>query len=84
MGCIITEKKTAFFKSKTTRSVDIVRTNHIPVSTDMQAQMMALLTIASGTSIITETVFESDISMQKTMRMGADITLGDVLPSLKV
>jgi UDP-N-acetylglucosamine 1-carboxyvinyltransferase len=40
----------------------------------MQAQMMALMTVAKGTSVITETVFESRfIHVPELRRMGADI-----------
>jgi UDP-N-acetylglucosamine 1-carboxyvinyltransferase len=42
--------------------------------TDMQAQMMALMCVAEGTSVITETVFESRfIHVPELRRMGADI-----------
>src|SRR5207247_9365430 len=42
--------------------------------TDMQAQMMALMCVAQGTSMITETVFESRfIHVPELRRMGADI-----------
>jgi UDP-N-acetylglucosamine 1-carboxyvinyltransferase len=42
--------------------------------TDMQAQIMALLCVAEGTSVITETVFESRfIHVPELRRMGADI-----------
>ncbi len=44
--------------------------------TDMQAQFMALLSLASGTSTITETIFEARfLHAQELARMGADITL---------
>ena len=44
--------------------------------TDMQAQMMALLSVAKGTSVITETVFESRfIHVPEMRRMGAQITV---------
>lgn len=44
--------------------------------TDMQAQMMALLAIAEGTSVITETIFENRfIHVAELKRMGADISL---------
>ena len=44
--------------------------------TDLQAQMMALLTQASGTSVITETIFENRfMHAQELMRMGADIVM---------
>ncbi len=42
--------------------------------TDMQAQMVALMTMAEGTSVITETVFESRfMHVEELWRMGADI-----------
>lgn len=42
--------------------------------TDMQAQMMSLLSIASGTSIISETVFENRFKhAEELSRMGANI-----------
>jgi UDP-N-acetylglucosamine 1-carboxyvinyltransferase len=44
--------------------------------TDLQAQMMALLTQASGTSVITETIFENRfMHAQELGRMGADILM---------
>lgn len=43
--------------------------------TDMQAQFMALMSIAQGTSIITETIFENRfMHVAELMRMGADIS----------
>ncbi len=42
--------------------------------TDMQAQMVALMTLADGTSIVTETVFESRfMHVEELRRMGAEI-----------
>lgn len=42
--------------------------------TDMQAQFMALMCLANGTSVITETVFENRfIHVAELLRMGADI-----------
>jgi len=44
--------------------------------TDMQAQFMALMSIADGTSIIRETVFENRfMHVAELRRMGADITV---------
>lgn len=52
-----------------------VRTLPFPgFPTDMQAQMVALMTLAEGTSVITETVFESRfMHVEELRRMGADI-----------
>jgi UDP-N-acetylglucosamine 1-carboxyvinyltransferase len=45
-------------------------------ATDMQAQLMALNTIADGTSIIVETIFENRyMHVQELGRMGADIDI---------
>jgi UDP-N-acetylglucosamine 1-carboxyvinyltransferase len=56
------------------RGVD-VRTLPFPgFPTDMQAQMAALLSMAEGTSVVTETVFESRfMHVEELCRMGADI-----------
>jgi UDP-N-acetylglucosamine 1-carboxyvinyltransferase len=44
--------------------------------TDLQAQVMALLTIADGTSIVTEAIFENRfMHVPELTRMGADITV---------
>ena len=44
--------------------------------TDMQAQFMSLLTLAEGTSIVTETVFENRfMHVGEMKRMGADIKI---------
>ena len=52
-----------------------VRTAPYPAfPTDMQAQFMALNTIAHGTSVITETMFENRfMHVQELRRLGADI-----------
>jgi UDP-N-acetylglucosamine 1-carboxyvinyltransferase len=52
-----------------------VRTLPFPgFPTDMQAQMVALMSVAQGTSIITETVFESRfMHVEELRRMGAEI-----------
>jgi UDP-N-acetylglucosamine 1-carboxyvinyltransferase len=56
------------------KAVDI-KTMHYPgFPTDMQPQMMALLSLAEGTSIITETIFENRFKHVGEMRrMGADV-----------
>lgn len=61
-------------KSPRLKGVD-VRTLPFPgFPTDMQAQMVALMSVAEGTSIITETVFESRfMHVEELRRMGADI-----------
>ncbi len=53
------------------------RTHEYPgFATDMQAQLMALDTIAQGTSVIVETIFENRyMHVQELRRMGADIDI---------
>lgn len=44
--------------------------------TDLQAQMIALMAVAKGTSVVTETVFENRfMHVQELLRMGADIVI---------
>lgn len=58
------------------RAVDIKTLPHPGFPTDMQAQMMALLTVARGTSIITETVFENRfMHVDELKRMRANIRI---------
>jgi UDP-N-acetylglucosamine 1-carboxyvinyltransferase len=58
------------------RSVDIKTRPYPGFPTDMQAQMMAMMTRASGLSVITEEVFENRfMHIGELKRMGADITV---------
>lgn len=55
-------------------TVDLVTLPYPGFPTDLQPQMMALLSVARGTSIITENVFESRFMfVDELNRMGADI-----------
>jgi UDP-N-acetylglucosamine 1-carboxyvinyltransferase len=56
------------------QSVDLVTLPYPGFPTDLQPQMMSLLAVARGTSIITENVFESRFMfVDELNRMGADI-----------
>jgi UDP-N-acetylglucosamine 1-carboxyvinyltransferase len=56
------------------RSVDVKTYPYPGFATDMQAQIMALMCVAQGTSVITETVFESRfMHVPELRRMGAVI-----------
>ncbi len=56
--------------------VDIKTLPYPGFPTDMQAQMMALLAVCKGTSIVTETVFENRFMHAAELRkMGADIDI---------
>jgi len=52
--------------------------------TDMQAQFMALMSVADGTSIIKETIFENRfMHVAELMRMGADIVVDGGISTVK-
>jgi len=56
------------------RAVDIITAPHPGFPTDMQAQFMALGTIADGDAIIDETIFENRfMHVNELLRLGADI-----------
>jgi UDP-N-acetylglucosamine 1-carboxyvinyltransferase len=56
--------------------IDIMTQAYPGFSTDLQAQFMALMTVADGTSLIRETVFENRfMHVPELVRLGADITL---------
>jgi UDP-N-acetylglucosamine 1-carboxyvinyltransferase len=58
------------------RAVNFSTAPYPAFPTDMQAQMMALNTVAEGTGIITETIFENRfMHVQELQRMGAQIAL---------
>ena len=56
------------------RAVDVTTEPYPGFPTDLQAQMMALLCTAEGTSVLQETIFENRfMHAPELMRMGADI-----------
>jgi UDP-N-acetylglucosamine 1-carboxyvinyltransferase len=58
------------------RAVDIKTSPYPGFPTDMQAQMMSLMSISEGLSVITETVFENRFThVAELRRMGADIRI---------
>jgi UDP-N-acetylglucosamine 1-carboxyvinyltransferase len=58
------------------KPVDITTQPYAGFPTDAQAQMMALMTLASGISIITERIFESRfMHVSELARLGADIAI---------
>lgn len=58
------------------KPVDITTMPHPGFPTDMQAQMMTLLTFASGTSVVKETIFENRMNHGRELqKIGADIKL---------
>ena len=77
VGCRITniDHRIIIEAPKRLKAVETIRTLPYPgFPTDMQAQMMALMTIARGTSIFTETIFENRYKhASQLIRMGANI-----------
>jgi UDP-N-acetylglucosamine 1-carboxyvinyltransferase len=61
MGVTIEEDENGIgvYVDKPLRAVDVKTLPYPGFPTDMQSQMMALLTVADGTSLVTETVFEN-------------------------
>jgi UDP-N-acetylglucosamine 1-carboxyvinyltransferase len=60
----------------TLRAVDVITQEYPGFATDMQAQYMALMTQADGSSVITETIFENRfLHALELVRLGADITV---------
>jgi UDP-N-acetylglucosamine 1-carboxyvinyltransferase len=58
------------------KSSDVTTEEHPGFATDMQAQYMALMTQADGTSIVTENIFENRfMHAQELVRMGASIKI---------
>jgi UDP-N-acetylglucosamine 1-carboxyvinyltransferase len=63
-------------QGKRPHAVNISTAPYPAFPTDMQAQMMAVNTVAEGTGVITETVFENRfMHVQELQRMGAQIAL---------
>ncbi|HEY3811643.1 MAG TPA: UDP-N-acetylglucosamine 1-carboxyvinyltransferase, partial [Caulobacteraceae bacterium] len=58
------------------RAVDIETDPYPGLATDVQAQFMALMTMAEGESVIRETIFENRfMHVSELSRLGADITV---------
>jgi UDP-N-acetylglucosamine 1-carboxyvinyltransferase len=58
------------------QAIDMTTREYPGFATDMQAQYMALMTQAQGSSLITETIFENRfLHALELMRMGADISV---------
>ncbi len=71
---LVTDSGIAVELEDRSRAVDFVTLPYPGFPTDLQPQMMALLSVAEGTSIVTENVFESRFMfVDELNRMGADI-----------
>lgn len=78
-GAKIEETENGFIISReggTVRGVDIMTLPYPGYPTDMQAQFMALMTVAGGAAMITETIFENRfMHVPELARLGANITV---------
>ena len=58
------------------RAIDMTTEEYPGFATDLQAQYMAMMSIAGGTSVVTETIFENRfMHAPELTRMGADIRI---------
>jgi UDP-N-acetylglucosamine 1-carboxyvinyltransferase len=61
-------------RGKRPKAVDLITAPYPAFPTDMQAQFMALNSVAEGVGVITETIFENRfMHVQELQRLGADI-----------
>jgi UDP-N-acetylglucosamine 1-carboxyvinyltransferase len=77
-GLIIKESKNSIYVSRPAKvqSVDIKTLPYPGFPTDLQAQLMVLMTLATGLSVITETIFENRfMHVAELKRMGAEIKI---------
>ena len=77
-GCKIIELENAVrvIGPETLKPIDIKTLPHPGFPTDMQSQMMALMTLSDGLSVFFETIFENRfMHCKELMNMGADIRL---------
>ena len=77
-GLSITESQDSIFVASSARvnSIDIKTQPYPGFPTDLQAQLMALMSLANGLSVITETIFENRfMHVAELKRMGAEIKI---------
>jgi len=77
-GLIIKESGDSIYVSRPAKvqSIDIKTQPYPGFPTDLQAQLMVLMTLATGLSVITETIFENRfMHVAELKRMGAEIKI---------
>lgn len=78
-GTIVEGREGGIFVSRTGSeivAVDVETDPYPGFPTDLQAQFLALMTVANGASVVTETIFENRfMHVPELHRMGANITL---------
>jgi len=79
------QEKSIYLKSpKVWKAVDVETAPHPLYPTDLQAQIMTLMTQAEGISLISENIFENRfMHVQELARLGAQITLQGSLAKVK-
>ncbi|WP_375291633.1 UDP-N-acetylglucosamine 1-carboxyvinyltransferase [Qipengyuania sp.] len=78
IGIDVTEEKTGVRVAANgpLKPANLTTAPYPGLATDMQAQLMSLLTVADGTSVLTETIFENRfMHVPELSRMGADISV---------
>ncbi len=76
VGVIATADGLAVAGGNGLTGIEIETAPYPGLATDMQAQLMAMLTLARGSSRVTETIFENRFRhVPELVRMGADITV---------
>lgn len=77
-GLVIKESENSIFVSRLSKlqSIDIKTQPYPGFPTDLQAQLMALMSLSNGLSVITETIFENRfMHVAELKRMGAEIKI---------
>jgi UDP-N-acetylglucosamine 1-carboxyvinyltransferase len=78
-GCEVSETARGFRvvrNGHAVKGVDVMTAPYPGFPTDMQAQLMAVMAVSSGASMITETIFENRfMHVPELARMGANITV---------
>ena len=85
MGYMIKKDETSvtILPANKIKSVNIVTTEYPGFPTDMQAQFMALATMAEGTSVIDEKLFENRfMHVSELIRLGAEISLNGTVATV--
>ena len=86
IGVIIIQKKNSLIikKGRSIKKIDIITKPYPGFPTDLQAQLMVLLTQANGTSKIKENIFENRfMHVPELKRMGAHIEIKDKTAIIK-
>ena len=77
-GLVIKESESSIYVAKPSnvQSIDIKTQPYPGFPTDLQAQLMALMSLSNGLSVITETIFENRfMHVAELKRMGAEIQI---------